>query len=450
MNKKLLGVLGVVALLLAGNFAWQEVKEVDAAATDTIYFKPNGNWKQASAKFDAWTWGGSSADAWIDFTDSNGDGIYEAMTAPGRTGIKIYRRGPEQTSHDWDNNQWNNTGDLTITSGTNLWTQKADVWGGEGTWSSFTPTYYLPGSFNGWDTTKDQLLDSDGDGTYEVTKELEASATAYTFKIALNGTWDTPAGLSTEKTYTDSMSNVQLQISTGSKDIQLKANGGRYTFAYTPTTKKLTITHTSYSEMVKELFGEYYNSGSYTKVSDIYVNTEAVNEVAKYFHTGNVAALHRTTVYTDGRLVMTTEKDTNGVGYKTVGDDMVRFHIVEGQDVNDYTVKGTTVENYYVTLADFIQDVSTSHYGTLDMCTGWTCADGIYSNSSEDVLDAFRLFTAPMWVGKTAETEHYIIFTEATVELLGDSLVMKLWAKGEESKLTSDGGLFSQAVITLN
>ena len=30
MNKKLLGVLGVAALLLAGNFAWQEVKEVDA------------------------------------------------------------------------------------------------------------------------------------------------------------------------------------------------------------------------------------------------------------------------------------------------------------------------------------------------------------------------------------------------------------------------------------
>ena len=33
-NKKLLGVLGVAALLLAGNFAWQE-KEVVEAATPT-------------------------------------------------------------------------------------------------------------------------------------------------------------------------------------------------------------------------------------------------------------------------------------------------------------------------------------------------------------------------------------------------------------------------------
>ena len=33
-NKKLLGVLGVAALLLAGNFAMQEAKEVNAANTD--------------------------------------------------------------------------------------------------------------------------------------------------------------------------------------------------------------------------------------------------------------------------------------------------------------------------------------------------------------------------------------------------------------------------------
>ena len=31
-NKKLLGILGITALLLAGNFAWREAKEVDAAS----------------------------------------------------------------------------------------------------------------------------------------------------------------------------------------------------------------------------------------------------------------------------------------------------------------------------------------------------------------------------------------------------------------------------------
>ena len=35
-NKKLLGVLGVAALLLAGNFAWQKVEEVNAAESATV------------------------------------------------------------------------------------------------------------------------------------------------------------------------------------------------------------------------------------------------------------------------------------------------------------------------------------------------------------------------------------------------------------------------------
>ena len=67
-----LGVLGGVVGV--ARFA----EPVNAATTETIYFKPNSNWRQANAKFDAWTWGGSSADAWIDFSDPDGDGTYEA------------------------------------------------------------------------------------------------------------------------------------------------------------------------------------------------------------------------------------------------------------------------------------------------------------------------------------------------------------------------------------
>ena len=37
VNKKVLSVLGVAAMLLAGNFAMKEAKEVDAATPTTLY-----------------------------------------------------------------------------------------------------------------------------------------------------------------------------------------------------------------------------------------------------------------------------------------------------------------------------------------------------------------------------------------------------------------------------
>ena len=451
-NKKLLGVLGVAALLLAGNFALQEREVVDAASGTTIYFKPNSNWSQANAKFDAWTWGGSSADSWVDFTDSDGDGIYEALLATGRTGMKIVRRGPSQTSHSWDGGQkWNETGDITIpTNGNNLWTQTSGTWNGTGSWSSYTPpvgyvgnVLTLTGSMQGWNPADENYKFTDENEDHVYNYSLELAPGQHKFKIVKDLNWGTEWGYTalTKK-------GVPLTNDTDDNCV-LTTLGGTYDFEFDFASKTLTVTQTS-NYSINQVMSHFYNAGSYTKVSDIFVNEEVERDISQYFHTGNIAELHRTTVYSDGRLLMTTEKDTNGVGYKTVGEDMVRFHVVNGQDVNDYTVKGTSVEAYYVTLADFLLASSTSHYGTLDMLSGWTYADGIYSNSSADVLDAFRLFTAPMWVGKTAETENYIIFSKATVEVVDGDLVMKLWAVGEEGKLTNTDGLFSQAVISLN
>lgn len=435
-NKKLLGVLGVAALLLAGNFAWQKGEEVNAAATTRTVFLNPGPWNTAGAWFDAWVWGEGNSGEWMTFSDSDGDGIFSASLPAGVDDMHLLRKNPSSNNHNWD--YWNRIDNLKLPTGEQNCYYVYDDWK-TGAWGKYSLS--INGTFiDNWKTPI-PLSDLDNDGIFTATQDLNPGS--YEFKIK-----DSSEKWRGGSKITDTTKDNAFKTSGG--NTTFTASGGQYTFEYNATVGKLTVTHKTYSDLVKKLFTTYYNEGSYTKVSDIFVNEEVEQDVAQYFHTGNIAELHRTTVYSDGRLLMTTEKDTNGVGYKTVGEDMVRFHVVDGQDVNDYTVKGTSVEAYYVTLADFLLSSSTSHYGTLDMLSGWTYANGIYSNSSEDVLDAFRLFTAPMWVGKTAETENYIIFSKATVEVVDGKLVMKLWATGEESKLTSTDGLFSQAVISLD
>ena len=444
-NKKLLGVLGVAALLLTGNFAMQEAKEVDAAAR-TIYLNAGGSglWDQAGAVFYGHFWGSGDED--VKFVDTNGDGIYEATITSAATDVIFTRCQPSSTGV-WDK-EWNRI-QTKVPSDKNCFTITG--WGAsDGNWSSYTPpvdyvgnVLTLTGSMQGWNPADENYKFTDENEDHVYNYSLELAPGQHKFKIVKDLKWGTEWG------YT-ALTKKGVPLTNDADDnCVLTTLGGTYDFEFDFASKTLTVTQTS-NYSINQVMSHFYNAGSYTKVSDIFVNEEVAHDISQYFHTGNIAELHRTTVYSDGRLLMTTEKDTNGVGYKTVGEDMVRFHVVNGQDVNDYTVKGTSVEAYYVTLADFLLASSTSHYGTLDMLSGWTYADGIYSNSSEDVLDAFRLFTAPMWVGKTAETENYIIFSKATVEVVDGDLVMKLWAAGEEGKLTNTDGLFSQAVISLN
>ena len=522
-NKKLLGILGITALLLAGNFAWREAKEVDAANTDNSKEKwsaigtINGsNWdKDFALAYDetddryeleialtvnqefkirlnnAWTtsigYGGNTG-AGISTYLSNSGGNFKVKTTGNYVlwvkddnvknyGDKSYGFGIDKaaaveyctvTHYTKEGTQlkteqviknstynpafeeiegyalegWYTNKDLTqkiekgakVTGNLNLYPKYVEASDftvyfidPEDAFAGATHAYMWCEAFDGhanvaWPGLP---LNKDSDGRYTISVDASKSYD----KIIFNGGNNKPQTVNLELT---GVQNGDTFILGTTKDSEEHYNA--------------EVNATS----VTSLFNTYYNEGSYKKVSDIYVNKEVEHDVSQYFHTGNIAELHRTTVYSDGRLLMTTEKDKNGVGYKTVGEDMVRFHVVDGQDVNDYTVKGTSVEDYYVTLADFLLSSSTSHYGTLDMLSGWTYSNGIYSNSSEDVLDAFRLFTAPMWVGKTAETENYIIFSKATVEVVNGDLVMKLWATGEKGKLTNDKDLFSQAVISLN
>lgn len=163
---------------------------------------------------------------------------------------------------------------------------------------------------------------------------------------------------------------------------------------------------------VSELFNIYYNRGTYRKNTEIKADIDVMkanaaklgDEAANFFHAGQIPALKRTTDYTPGRLVMTTEANPNGVGYKDEGNNMVRFAVVDGNDKASYTVNNTSVEAYYVTMKDFAEKSITNQYS--DTATSianavWQEEDGRYSTTDAVVIDAFRLFTAPMWLGKT-------------------------------------------------
>ncbi len=106
----------------------------------TVYLNTGGSslWNQAGAKFEAWAWGGSTADAWYDFTLVEGEtDIYKTEMPDDRTGMKILRKDPNSASHSWDNNgKWNETGDISFVDGKNMYTITG--WGtSDGVWQEY-------------------------------------------------------------------------------------------------------------------------------------------------------------------------------------------------------------------------------------------------------------------------------------------------------------------------
>ena len=129
-NKKLLGILGITALLLAGNFAWREAKEVDAAATKTIYLKDEG---YLTNKVDwVWSWADNGNGVAYNLTDSDSDGILE-VSIPAANNWIIFASGSRL--QDWAKQ----TGNISIPTEFDkpIYTLASD---GTGMWSEFGET----------------------------------------------------------------------------------------------------------------------------------------------------------------------------------------------------------------------------------------------------------------------------------------------------------------------
>ena len=113
---------------------------VTAVSLDTVvYLVPNSNWTQANARFAVYTWGGSAGEQWIDMVKlSSETNMFAAVLPAGYSNVIFCRMNPNG-SNGWtqDTQIWNQTSDLSFTSGSNLYTVKSGTWSkGGGTWSS--------------------------------------------------------------------------------------------------------------------------------------------------------------------------------------------------------------------------------------------------------------------------------------------------------------------------
>ena len=206
---------------------------------------------------------------------------------------------------------------------------------------------------------------------------------------------------------------------------------------------------------VQELFEEFYNQGVYAKDTIIYVDHAKVeSEIAQYFH-AQKPSYQRTTYYSGDKLWF-----SYGSGYGTSADGhLTQFKMVDGVVTGEHTVSSLPgMEEYYVTLNDFVvgqhQSAHTDNV-EVNLAEGWTVENGVYTSYAEGVLEGYRLFVAPTWLGKKADTANYIDFTKATVEKQGQALIMKLWVSAAEveGKLVGDvevngeHAVFAKAVI---
>ena len=216
---------------------------------------------------------------------------------------------------------------------------------------------------------------------------------------------------------------------------------------------------------VQNLFAEYYGNGDYIKSTKIYVDADVIGpELLEHFHSG-IPTLERTTYYSGNELLMSNGNGYSGYGTKTVDgvDYLTSFKVssdlVRGNESSTGILGG--MEGYYCTLYDFKEGVHSSDHvfndsKTIDLTKGWTYLNGVYTSTDEDVLEGYRLFTAPLWLGKTKTNENFIIYTKATVEEVDNKLVLSLYvSSGDYGKLETneplvDGEsyLFSQAVIS--
>lgn len=208
---------------------------------------------------------------------------------------------------------------------------------------------------------------------------------------------------------------------------------------------------------LNELLNYYYDNGTYTKHTKIYVNTEKVQEdFASYFH-AECTDVERTTYYDGDALWMSRGPEGEGVKYSYYGT-----HYVDGvaKGVTNATTDEPLVhpENPRVVLSGEGKNSMNEYYVTLDdifatAAEGWQKdSSGVYYTSDANVLDDFRNFVAPLWLN-TEKSRNYLHFSLATIEEVNDKLVLKLWVSATEigklhaSETRDDNMLFAVADI---
>ena len=93
-------------ILDLGTIVYEEV-----TGMKTVYLYP-GPWTDAGAVLSVYYWR-TGGDGWVDFSDADGDGRYEAEIPQDINGYKFVRSNPEQPLHDF-RYAWDQSGDVNI------------------------------------------------------------------------------------------------------------------------------------------------------------------------------------------------------------------------------------------------------------------------------------------------------------------------------------------------
>ena len=209
------------------------------------------------------------------------------------------------------------------------------------------------------------------------------------------------------------------------------------------------VSATDNSTNAQKLMNSYYNAGKYSKHTEIfYIGAAGGSYDSSCFHAG-VGNLIRDTEYVPDKLYMTNSEGTINSGYKDVDGGMAHYKKVDGEEVIDYTVKNTTVEDYYYTLFD-LKDVS-----------GWVLDGEKYTLTlTAETATPWVHFIAPLWISNHVSINKVSLYEQAgklVLELYGTILGVvesdTLFAKAtisytpdlviqnftDESQLTGDG-----------
>ena len=186
---------------------------------------------------------------------------------------------------------------------------------------------------------------------------------------------------------------------------------------------------TDNSTNAQKLMNTYYNAGKYSKHTEIfYIGAAGGSYDSSCFHAG-VGNLIRDTEYVPGNLYMTNSEKTINSGYKDVDGGMAHYKKVDGAEVVDYTVKNTTVEEYYYTLFD-LKDVS-----------GWVLDGKKYVLTlTAETATPWVHFIAPLWISNHVSINKVGLYEQA------DTLVLELY--GTILGVVESDTLFAKATIS--
>ena len=209
----------------------------------------------------------------------------------------------------------------------------------------------------------------------------------------------------------------------------------------------------SKQEEYKALLGEYFDMKElqYTKYTNIYLNEASRDELlANSGWHADVDTLNRVTFY-DGDALWMSREDGKYSYYGTSYDEEGHPNGVTNGTATEPLVKPSKVNvvlsgtgknsmnEYYVGLEDI---------AALDV-NKWSNDGKVYSSNDPEVLELFKAFVAPCYVGFSNETvKNFITLSEATISTnASGDLVLQLHAAGDEGKFTSGSDVFAQAVI---